>query len=261
MTVILVGRAPKGNLLVTDAIISHKEIAKSYKEYDLEEKILRLRASNFYCTVVGDAEVHDGIKYLDQWYDAKNIKIDFSKTEIMEYALIATDKIRERWIKDGCAQSSNAEANAYFVNQEQVYEYVLKIKNKKYHIENFRIFSDGEVIINYGLDIEKITGFNYPNNQLFEEAIKSIEAFHKKKKSEAKINPKTKFLHYDFVNRFCGVIFSKKKNESERQYSPFTKLSEVIAADAGYEKTTWKLIEDNKFSWSPDIDKPKTSKR
>jgi len=254
MTAILVGRAPQGNFIVSDDIVSHKDKAKSYKEYDLEDKIIGLWASNCYCALVGDMKVLDGIRYLDDWFDGKNIKIDFSKAEIMKDALIAAGKVRERWIKQGCQLESNALAIVYFVNQEKVFEYKIILKNNIYNMENFRFLSDDEVIVNYGSAVETITNFTYSNEQIFQEATKYIESFHNTMKRKAKSNPKLKILHYDFVNRFCGVVYTKKKNERARLYSPFNKLSEVIAADAWTPKMKWKLIEDGKFSWSPEDD-------
>jgi hypothetical protein len=258
MTVILVGKAPKGNLIVTDAMAAGNDRVRSYKECRLIDKIAWLRCAQFYCSLVGDANILDGIEYLDVWYLNKNLRLDFSKIEMMHNALTATEKCRELRRRQGYELLLNDYSNIYFINKEQVFEYEIILKRNKYIVENFKVFPTNKVVILYGNILEYIPNFAFPNDQLFDKAKDYIELVHKNCKKKAKIDNNFECLDYDFDNRFCGVVFSKKKNEMERFYSPYNKLSEAIAANADNPKTTWKLIEDKKFSWSPqDIAKPR----
>lgn len=253
MTAILVGRTPNGNLLVTDAMVHHNNKAKSYNDFGLTDKIARLLSSKFYCSLVGDVKVRYGIEALDHWYDRQNIKIDFSKVETMNNALIVAEMYRKLWAKEGAYQTLQDSASVYFINQEQVFSYRIFYVKKKYHIDSFRYFSKDEVILNYGGDIEPITNLSFPNRQLFIVAKRKIESFHKKRKNQANKDPMTFVLDYDFGDRFCGVVYSKNPKEREQVYSPYNKLSEVIAAESELPRITWKLIEDEKFSWSPEL--------
>lgn len=256
MTAILVGRTPNGNLLVADAMVTHTNKEKSYKDFGLDDKIARLLSSKCYCSLVGDGQVLCGIKALDDWYDRQNITIDFSKTETMADALTVAAMYKKLWTKEGCCFFSVNSASVYFINQENVFMYRIFYVNKKYHIDDFRRFSKDQVILNYFLnyfgDIEILSGFVFPNNKLFNAAKKEIELFHIKRKSQAAKDPLTVVLNYDFGGRFSGVVYPKNQKGREQRYSPYAKLSEVIASESTIPRVIWKLIEDEKFNWSPE---------
>ena len=252
MTAILLGRAPQGNFIVSDAIVSHPSQGKTKIYLSLSDKISRLFSCNYYCSLVGDMKVLDGINCLDDWYFIKNKISDFSKVETMKNALIAAEKYRTLWIAEGSELQPEDVATVYFVGQKRIFEYEIILKANKYQIERFRSFPEGEVVLNYGSDIETITNFNYPSKQVFVAAKKYIESFHKNAKRKAKRNPAINYLKYDFDNRFCGVVFTKDISKRPLLYSPFNKLSEAIASEANDLQVMWKLIDDKKFSWSPE---------
>jgi len=258
MTAILVGRAPKGNFIVSDALASNKDNVKSYKECSLTNKIYRLLSSYCHCTLSGDATVLFGIQYLDEWNFQKGVDIDFTKWEVMQDALTATEKYNQVMHQESRLKPACDFAMVYFVNKEQVFKYEITLKKNKYVIENFRLLSPGEVVIRYGSNEKPLTGFDHPADKLFGKAKESIESCHKFWKEVSEYEQEQYWLGYDFDNRFCGVVYPKEKNEKEMLYFPFILLSDIIAADAQDPKLTWKLIEDKKFQWSPkDNVKPK----
>ena len=248
MTAILAGKTRNGNFIVTDAMSSNpSDEIRSYKDCTLVDKISTLSSVDSYCSVVGDATIAMGIMNFDWWCTAKNIVIDFEKKDIMQKALDSAEtyiKINERF--DGGTPPKMI-SNVYFISREKVFEYVITYVKKKYIIDTFSLFSNNEVILNYAGKKTKVPNFDYPINKIFGKATELIDSEHKIKKQ----NKKEYSLEYDFNDRFCGVIFSKNKNEKETFYSPFNTLYEAIAAERLTPNEFWKLVKDKEFIWSP----------
>ena len=250
MTVILLGRVPQGNFMVTDALVSDPSVKiRSFNDCQLGDKISTLSSAKSYYSLVGDATIVKGITDFDWWCMNKNISIDFARKDVMQNALETAETYIQMNEKLGSGSPAMQYTNVYFIDRDRVYEYIVGYIRKKYIIDTFRIFSDMEVLLNYSGTIKKIFNFDYPNNQLFKKATEFIDSAHIANKQSKK--PYT--LEYDFNDRFCGVVFSKNKMSKEKLYSPYKTLSEAIGKEMFPANEFWKLVQDKEFEWSPKI--------
>jgi len=179
--------------------------------------------------------------------DVRNIKVDFARKADMQKALTTSEVYVKLIEKQGKGIPETEQSFLYFVDQWRVIEYMIGHKNGKYKIQNFEIFKQDLVILNYSGMLIKINGVDLPTDQLFGWATRYINSKHKEiKETQAK-----DALEYDFCGRFCGVVFPKDKNIKEKLYSPFISLEEEIAAEMFEPKDFWQLVNNKELVWNP----------
>jgi hypothetical protein len=251
MTAILVGKAPFGNVMITDAMVINKEETTSYRDCRLKNKITYIESAKTYCSVVGDENILYGIQALDYWATAHKKRINFTKKGIMLDALTCAEKYLPVWRERGDNLVQSAGGTVYFVNESDVFKYEVSRTNDHYTADDCAQFRDNEVIINYGGYIEDIL-FQLDGEDFFKKGKRRIEELHTSRKQLSIKTGERMHLEYDFANRFCAVMFPyDEEPESAITHLPFQNLSEAIAMNA---KNCWSFIDDENFRWSPDFE-------
>lgn len=248
MTAIIVGITPKANFIVTDALMSNQsEKIDSYNDCALVDKISSLNNSGSYFSLIGDVTLEWGIAAFDYWCFARDIAVDFARKEDMKKALQTTEVYVRAMQILGQGIPTTIQSYVYFIDKARVIEYIIGNNNGKYTIQNFEIFKQGLVVLNYSGMLIKINGVKIPSHEVFDWATQYFDTKHKEiKKKHAK-----DALEYDFNNRFCGVVFSKDSDIKEMLYSPFTSLEEEVMAKTIEPKDFWKFVNDKEFKWNP----------
>jgi hypothetical protein len=244
MSVVLVGKAPAANILVTDAMATMKADTTSFRDCRLKDKIRMLSASNSYCGILGDENVLFGIQAIDDWSFNKAITLDFSDQATMNNALIAAEKYIQVYKMNGDKQLPTNGASVYFITNDMVFEYNILRTNDKYCIHDFRHFENNEVILNYGGAIKKVFIETTLDNYI-SKSIELINEEHENRKLQSIKNNKRISLKYDFDNRFCGVVLAV--DEEPQILLPFRYLNDLFASEIN----NWDLMTDKSFVWSP----------
>lgn len=238
MSVVLVGKTPSANILVTDAIVTDA-VDQTGDRFRLYDKIGKLTESETFYSLIGDETVRMCINYLDSWAYNKRIYVDFAERSIMESVIKLTEKFQNVLVEKYPAERLVQDAIVYFVNKENAFFYIISRTGMKYTIKDFRYLSEDEFILNYGGEINYIK-LKGNSGDYLENAIQLIEVEHARRKQLH-----LPHLKYDFVGRFSGVMLTDKGVKEIR--SPYLYASDMIAANFN----DWDLLTDSSFVWSP----------
>lgn len=243
MSVVLVGDAPAGPILVSDAFVLHTDPqnVKSFKDASLQTKIIRLDAFEGHSSLVGDQTIEYAVMAIDNWAYYQNKKVNFLCEEMITKGVIPTaEKLVElfKLRADSEAQPETDGADLYIVTPGSAWEFQIKRTGNKYSLKSLSQLPKNEVLINYAG--HKTKTFLHGNvDNYFERAFSIIEEHHIRQKNSGE-HP----LPYDLDSRFCGVFYPNGSPSDRKIISPFKNYTEFLTHSTGHQKV-WDYISES----------------
>lgn len=188
MTAIIVGRLPKANFIVVDAMVQLDLKVKSHKERRVQDKITDIEISEQFLVLAGEQIIADGATMLHNWSTIKNLKCDLFNKNAFDIVLEFALRYR-RYYADilNFPIIEQPRTDVYVASRKGIKYYGVEFKDDRYIVNQEEELPENNIIINYKGNLKRI--YNPTSDvEIFEFSKQELEKEHEyKKKSDLKM--------------------------------------------------------------------------